>query len=294
MGSGDTIRDYVYNTDGLLESETRDDDADNTVNFTITYTYNSANQMSQRVTSDGWFTVTTGYSYDGNGNLTNEAADDMSDGYVDTTTSYSYDGNNNRTSRVYSISGLGTYNAYYWSYNGASQMTTEDYYSTSSWGDYEQQYDKEWEYTSSGLLDFYTYTNYYDGYADINGNYASYTYNSMNQLTEKVQGTWDWCCSSTPAYSPSGSVSYQYDSDGNLSVESVDSNNNGSVNRTKTFTYNTQGLLVEEVFEHLSTPAANYTHTWTYDLDSNLIMYEVDSGSDGIPDEIVEYIFECQ
>ena len=32
LGSGDTIRDYVYNTDGLLESETRDDDADNTVN----------------------------------------------------------------------------------------------------------------------------------------------------------------------------------------------------------------------------------------------------------------------
>ena len=29
-GSGDTIRDYVYDASGLLESETRDDDADNT------------------------------------------------------------------------------------------------------------------------------------------------------------------------------------------------------------------------------------------------------------------------
>ena len=158
------------------------------------------------MTSDGWFTVTTNYSYDGNGNLTSEAADDMSDGYVDTTTNYTYDGNNNRTSHVYNINGMGTYYAYYWSYNAASQMTTEDYYSTSSWGDYEQQYDKEWEYTSGGLLDFYTYTDYYEGYADIYGYYASYTYNSMNQLTDKVQGSWDWCCSSTPAYSPTSSV----------------------------------------------------------------------------------------
>ena len=53
-------------------------------------------------------------------------------------------------------------------------------------------------------------------------------------------------------------------------------------------------MLVEKVFENLSNPSANYTHTWTYDLDSNLVMYEVDSGSDGIPDEIVEYIYECE
>ena len=32
-------------------------------------------------------------------------------------------------------------------------------------------------------------------------------------------------------------------------LESVDSNNNGSVNRQLTYTYNAQGVLVEKVFE---------------------------------------------
>ena len=238
MGAGDTITEYTYNNVGLLNEETIDYDADGTINESTTHTYNSLNQLTEQFMSQGWLqnTIISIILMD----ILLETQDDLSDGYIDTQRTYSYDSLGNRLSNVYILNYNGQImSAYYWTFNSASQMTSEKHYEEDYNGNFEQLYLKEWVYTN-GLLDQYEYTNFYNGYADSNGNYSEYFYNSTSQLTAMQNGTWDWCCSLNPVYTPASEVSYQYDSDGNLVLESVDSNLSGNVTQTTSYTYNPQ------------------------------------------------------
>ena len=157
----------------------------------------------------------------------------MSDGYIDTTMRYSYDGNNNRLSKILRLNYTGQdLYAYYWTYNSVNQMLTEAYEEEDNWGNFERIYLKEWTYNTSGLMDLFSYTPHYNGYAESYGTYQSYAYNSNNQMTTRTFGSWDWCCSFSPMYTPTSARYLQYDIDGNLILESIDSNLNGTTNKT--------------------------------------------------------------
>ena len=91
LGSGDTVTSYSYDANGNLATMTINNDVDNFINNSYTYTYNTSNQLTEReALEDGWLLITT-IIYNLAGNLIREENDDMSDSSIDTITYYGYD-----------------------------------------------------------------------------------------------------------------------------------------------------------------------------------------------------------
>ena len=142
------------------------------------------------------------------------------------------------------------------------------------------------------------------------GDATQHLYNSLDiEIESSLTSTF----TSIQNNKPLGTVSFEYNADGKIISESTDTDNNGTSDITKTFTYDSIGDLVQT-----SNSATNTTETLSYDgnhnlltrlinrasgndtqenydyVDNKLERFELDQNADGSIDTITRYTYNAQ
>ncbi len=78
-----------------------------------------------------------------------------------------------------------------------------------------------------------------------------------------------------------------------LTGVSTDSDGDGTIDQTDTFTSDANGNLLKRAFDFDNDGTIDSTSTFTYDANGNLLKSETDSGNDGTADFVQTITFVC-
>jgi RHS repeat-associated protein len=227
-----------------------------------TYQYNTEGQLTSSTDADG---NTTQYGYNSDGELTSKNfSDNTSDTYAYNaqgdltaattstggTTSYTYDAANRLTSVTNPQGQVESY-----TYNAQGQLATR----TEPDGSVTQ-----YSYDADGRL-----VKLQDGAGNL---LDRYTYNAANQLVRTDTGN--------GAY-----TTYQYDTDGNV-TQILNSNPDGSVASEDNYTYNVDGLVVQD---------AGTDGVWVYGYDASgeLTTAVFQSADPAVQNRTISYVYDA-
>ena len=237
--------------------------------------------LAREITNEPW---TIDYTYDSNGNLTQEKY--VSDDYWH---SYDYTYNSEGTLIKESYTNSSGSDEYTYIYDNSGKLLKKEYNS----------YDVVYTYDSKGNLikaeerndsgSNYTTTYEYDNndnlirkYTTDNNDYwnlEEYTYNNKNYLVEEAY---------TSSYGSDSTYKYTYDSNGNETKYEYYDNKYGDYSTVVT-TYNVNGKIIKEICTS-STTWENYICTYSYDSNGNLIKSTFESDGE-IDVTTIEYKF---
>ena len=203
------------------------------------YAYNEKNQVisiMEDYTNDGTVDAITTYGYDANGNLTTRSVDTDFDGGVDGTVTNTY--NNSNQHKTMSLSavneGLLVKEVYAYNMQGKPLTTTID-----------DSVNGAQNTNADGTVD----------------NTTTYTYNDDGTLKEKIRDQYN------------DKFSFTYNEQKQLTLETVDFNNNGTVDEARSYSYqyDMEGRITEK-------QKADEFNTFSYEEYGNLARLNIQRG----------------
>jgi hypothetical protein len=212
--------------------------------------------------AQGNIRVTDVYTYDQEGNLTEEHQ--PHDGLSSSTNTYTYNANGKLATKTSVYYGkLSSGSIIYYAYDNDGNLATETY-----------------DYDNDGV-----FNNGFDGTADT---LITYSYDDHSNLITK---TYDSDADGTGETT----TTYTYDQDGNLSTEIYDSHVEWIDDEITTYSYDANANLTTKISESDQdsdgVAERKSVYKYTYDTDRNLITETYDYGDDGI-DTIFSYTYD--
>jgi YD repeat-containing protein len=244
--------------------------APGTFNFSTLYSFGLVTQYDNDQGGDGTVNALTTYTYDANGNRTQEKYDWGPDGNWDRLTNYTYDANGNQTKVEVDAGGDGTVNIIRTSTYDAKGNRIKYEEDRNADGKMEAIY--TYTYDTTGNLFKAEFDYQADGAVD---RIDTYTYDDNGNLIKLEEDT-----------NADGEIdiifNYTYDEIGNHVKTEEDVNADGVVDKTDKFTYDANGKLIKHEEDLWGNADPERFRQYTYDANGNLIKLEF-GGTLGAP-----------
>lgn len=282
-GVPEEVETYTYDAAGSLVQQAFDSNGDGSPE--TVQTFDAAGNLLSRVDRNpaGVVIQAETYEYDDTGNLIRQSFDGDGDGVDNFVQTYTYDENNNLTSRSTDRDGDGsiesiTTTTYTYDENNNILSKVSDFSDDGGTTDYSLNftYDESGNVTSEsidyqgdGEIDFVTTTTY-----DAAGNVIQEISGPTNGLQTRV-------------------VNNTYDEQGNLLQTVTDSDNDGEIDRIRTFSYDAAGNQIRSTSDFNADGVADTTFVSTYDEAGNLLSSASDFNGTGVLQDFFLYTYDA-